>query len=179
MQTRSYRFINRKMYWPHDWPEGPWDDEPDKIQYTDAASGLPCLIIRNPSMGSLCGYVGVPPDHPWHGQDIWEMKDPPEAHGGVNYSAFCADEMPEEMGICHVPGSDDPPHVWWFGYACDHLVTMDRCPAMEALLVSLGGAPMPRGDLFYPSYKRVEFVMDQNAMLAEQIMAAAPKALTA
>lgn len=49
------------------WGPGSWHDEPDKAQWTDEATGLPCLIVRNHS-GSLCGYVGVPETHPWHGK---------------------------------------------------------------------------------------------------------------
>lgn len=49
------------------WGEGPWQDEPDKVQWQDEETGYPCLIVRNPHMGFLCGYVGVPPGHPAHG----------------------------------------------------------------------------------------------------------------
>lgn len=48
------------------WGPGPWQDEPDKRQWADEATGLPCLIVRGP-IGALCGYVGVPPDHPAYG----------------------------------------------------------------------------------------------------------------
>lgn len=49
-----------------EWGPGPWQDEPDKRQWQDEATGLPCLIVRGP-VGALCGYVGVPPDHPAYG----------------------------------------------------------------------------------------------------------------
>lgn len=42
------------------WGPGPWDGEPDKMQWTDPATGLDCLIVRN-TLGALCGYVGVTP----------------------------------------------------------------------------------------------------------------------
>lgn len=48
------------------WPRGEWDDEPDRLEWRDAATGLPCLVVRNHS-GALCGYVGVGPTHPWSG----------------------------------------------------------------------------------------------------------------
>ena len=47
------------------WGLGPWNDEPDKVQFMTAA-GLPGLILRGP-VGALCGYVGVLPNHPLHG----------------------------------------------------------------------------------------------------------------
>jgi hypothetical protein len=51
-----------------EWGAGPWQDEPDKRQWTDAVTGLPCLIVRGP-IGALCGYVGVSSDHPLHGRE--------------------------------------------------------------------------------------------------------------
>lgn len=47
-------------------PEGPWLDEPNRKEFTH--SGLNCLILRGP-VGSLCGYVAVGKDHPFHG--VW------------------------------------------------------------------------------------------------------------
>lgn len=29
------------------WDQGPWDSEPDKIQFVDKETSLPCLIRRN------------------------------------------------------------------------------------------------------------------------------------
>lgn len=39
-----------------------WDQEPDRKHWVQ--QGLDCLIVRN-LMGALCGYVGVPPSHPY------------------------------------------------------------------------------------------------------------------
>lgn len=64
------------------WPRGPWDDEPDKVQWEDAATELPCLIVRN-GLGALCGYVGVPEGHPWHGITHYDL-DAAVVYGGVS-----------------------------------------------------------------------------------------------
>ena len=48
-----------------EWGDGPWQREPDRMEWI--ASGLPARIRRNPIYGTLCGYVGVPPEHPMHG----------------------------------------------------------------------------------------------------------------
>lgn len=58
METIEYRTMDKSK-----WNRGPWDSEPDKKQWQDEATGLPCLIVRN-RMGALCGYVGVPESHP-------------------------------------------------------------------------------------------------------------------
>jgi hypothetical protein len=85
-----------------EWGRGPWDDEPDKVQFTDEATGLPCLIVRNRG-GALCGYVGVPKAHPWHGVDYSgctraEKCGGPycghgpdvDVHGGLTFADSCA-----------------------------------------------------------------------------------------
>src|SRR5689334_8643487 len=84
-------------------PPGPWTSEPDKVQWLDDATDLDCLIVRGP-MGALCGYVGVPPEHLWHGKgysqclkagctDEWCYEHSPEArvrvHGGLTFADSC------------------------------------------------------------------------------------------
>lgn len=61
MKDMQWSFIDKAG-----WADGPWNTEPDKEQWTDAATGLPCLLKRNRS-GVLCGYVGVADGHPLHG----------------------------------------------------------------------------------------------------------------
>ena len=54
----------------------PWQQEPD-ILYGNPL-GFHCLILRGP-MQALCGYIGVPDDHPLHGVDYREtIVIPPE-----------------------------------------------------------------------------------------------------
>lgn len=60
MQEREWTYEDKDA-----WPPGPWHNEPDKVQWMTEA-GLPGLIVRGP-LGALCGYVGVPREHPWHG----------------------------------------------------------------------------------------------------------------
>lgn len=101
---------------------GPWDSEPDKKQWQDPFTGLPCLLVRNP-VGALCGYVGVPAGHPWHGlgydnDDLYDV----EVHGGLTYSGRCAG------GICHVVEPDEDDDVWWLGFDAAH--SGDLCPSM-------------------------------------------------
>src|SRR6185295_5225427 len=63
MKTQEWTFLDKSK-----WPErGPWDNEPDKAQWTDVATGLPCLAVRAHS--HWCGYVGVTEEHPVFGKD--------------------------------------------------------------------------------------------------------------
>jgi hypothetical protein len=85
------------------WGQGPWQSEPDKIQWLDAKTYLPCLIVRGPA-GALCGYVGVGVAHPWHGVGYsdcpqkcgkeWCDHGPEsvmDVHGGLTFAHGCAE----------------------------------------------------------------------------------------
>jgi hypothetical protein len=101
------------------WPAGPWDAEPDRVEWTTEA-GLPGIILRQSRRpygpGHLCGYVGVEPGHPWHGKD--DQTAPEEAHeaahGGITYGDECDGE------VCHVPEPGQPEHLWWLGFDAAH-----------------------------------------------------------
>jgi hypothetical protein len=108
------------------WRSGEWNGEPDRIEWRDARAVpvLPCLIVRGPR-GALCGYVGVPEGHPWHGRDMAALwgEDGPDVHGGVTYAEPC------QAGgrICHVPLPGESDRVWWVGFDCGH--AWDEMPA--------------------------------------------------
>lgn len=59
--------MGRKRYDREKWGKGPWDGEPDRVDFTTAV-GLPGLLLRGP-MGSWCGYAGVGKDHPFFGRE--------------------------------------------------------------------------------------------------------------
>src|SRR6266404_3071197 len=99
------------------WPAGSWDDEPDKAQWQDEATGMACVAKRVPGLGHWCGYVGVTPDHPLHGK---EYDDADVAvHGGLTFAAGCQEGQPAQT-VCHVPDDGEPEHLWWFGFDCAH-----------------------------------------------------------
>lgn len=140
------------------WASGPWDSEPDRIQWKTAA-GLPGLIVRN-YHGALCGYAAVPPDHPLHGADY--EKPEVRVHGGLTYSAPCA----EDDAICHVPEPGEPDDVWWFGFDCGHY--RDLSPGMSAVLRKAGLSPVPSmGEV----YRTVDYVTAEVELLARQLVA--------
>ena len=63
MKTMEYRTIDKST-----WGEGEWQNEPDKKQWQDEETNYPCLIVRSPVSGSLCGYVGVSEGHALFGK---------------------------------------------------------------------------------------------------------------
>ena len=146
------------------WPPGEWDHEPDKVQWTDAATGLACLAKRQPNRGHWCGYVGVPPSHPWHGKSYNDLPDyGPNVHGGLTFSDDCQEGPPAET-ICHVPAPGEPEHLWWFGFDCAH--AWDQSP--DDHVRALSGDPI--WALNYDStYRSLWYVRSECARLAKQI----------
>lgn len=161
VETKEWTFIDKSS-----WPAGPWNSEPDKAQWTDEATGLDCLVVRN-DFGALCGYAGVTDGHPLFevfygacpvGCDVerWECPHKPEsvldAHGGITFSGSCQEDD-KEQGICHVsPGGD---RTWWFGFDCGHY--MDACPGT------------PFGSLRRGFYRDIGYVREQCRALAAQL----------
>lgn len=164
---RSYRTVEKSG-----WGDGPWQDEPDKIQWTDEETGYPCLIVRN-HWGSLCGYVGLSRSHPLYEKDYDEVDV--DVHGGLTYSNHCQDG-PEEEVVCHVPddGDDD---VWWLGFDCGH--TWDVQPGMQAFHRQLEAEEIAQGRSGYPwtsliehpheTYKDVAYAREEVRRLASQL----------
>jgi hypothetical protein len=107
---------------------GPWQHEPDKVQWVDADSGLDCLAVRN-TLGNWCGYVGIPRDHPWAGAASYDDVSA-AVHGGLTFGPHpCTAYDPkrwrdagafEASAICHVPFAGRPDDVLWLGFDCAH-----------------------------------------------------------
>ncbi len=133
------------------WGPGPWQDEPDHVAFEHA--GYSCIVHRGPA-GGLCGYVAVPPGHPWHGMDYNEV--PADVHGGLTYGGKC------EGAICHVPKSGEPDNVFWIGFDTAH--SGDVSPAFRRLSAAFTD---PRD-----SYKTMAYVTSETKRLAEQACAA-------
>lgn len=151
-------------YRTHDksaWGDGPWQDEPDKIQYVDEETGLSCLIKRN-HYGALCGYVGVPNNHPYYGVSYQDVDA--DVHGGLTYSDKCQDGD-EAHSICHIPAPGEPDDVWWLGFDCGH--ASDLSPALQSQMNQFGIEWPPSSSR--ETYKPVGYVREENAFLARQL----------
>jgi hypothetical protein len=115
--------------------------------------------------GALCGYVGVPLGHPWHGKDRDEVDA--DAHGGLTYEGLCQ-EGPEDSTICHVPAPGEPEPLYWLGFDCAH--AWDVSPAMDARMATLGHPPSRFGEEYY---RTTAYVKAECASLAQQAAEAA------
>jgi hypothetical protein len=151
------------VYDKSDWGDGPWNQEPDKLQYEDETTGLPCLIKRSPVMGVLCGYVGLSPSHPWHGLDYDEVEDSIRVHGGLTFAGLCEEGKPHESSISHIPAPGEPDvPVWWIGFDAGH--AFDRLPAMEARERQMGFPPITHSE--FSEYRTLEYLQAEVSKLA-------------
>ncbi len=152
MKTIEYRTRTDKL---EQWGAGPWVDEPDKKQWPDASTDMPCLIVRS-RRGALCGYVGVPPGHPAHGAH-YDSVDPHPDNVELTFSESCdpKGESEPEHHICHIVEPGEPDDVWWLGFDCAHYD--DYVPGMDV------------GCDDRSSYKEIAYVEEQCAALAHHM----------
>lgn len=154
------------------WGPGTWQNEPDKVQWEDGTTKLPCIAKRN-HRGSWCGYVGVDEAHPWYLIDCFDevpgSSETPNAlikiAREIEYAALCV-EGDKPNSVCHVPGEGDPDHVWWFGFNCagEH----DLNPVDAA-----GKRARGAGDdhFQHQTYRTLSYVVACCSQLAEQLAA--------
>lgn len=108
--------------------DGPWMHEPDFVHWICANSGYECVIVRIDFSFALCGYVGVPDNHPLHGLHYHDEilneyigKKAIKVHGGLTYSnSSIANDFAFEK---------KPRSTWFFGFDCSH--SNDISPAIE------------------------------------------------
>lgn len=171
MSILEYRTVDKST-----WGDGPWHDEPDKLQWKDETTGYPCLIVRNP-VGALCGYVGVSDTHPFFEHHYWSGFDEPDTpidniqvHGGLTFADHCQ-EGDECETICHIPEPGESDHVWWFGFDCAHCG--DLSPMIEAR--DRKRYEETKDPLWLPittlgiEYRTLDYVKEQVRSLAAQL----------
>ncbi len=134
-------------------PDGPWHAEPDHVEFEH--DGMPCILHRN---AAWCGYVAVPPGHPWHGKSYDQVDV--DVHGGPTYAEKCSGK------ICHVAKPGEPDDVWWIGFDCNHHGDLSLHDVNDY------GSYRDDGHLV-SLYRTVDYVKAETIKLAEQAKAAA------
>src|ERR1044072_2002013 len=84
------------------------EDEGDFEEWIDEETGYTCRINRLQWMGSLCGYVLLPENHPCIGTSYDDIDV--HVHGGLTFKGSFKDKgfnMPLHDGI-------------WVGFDCNH-----------------------------------------------------------
>jgi hypothetical protein len=138
--------------------KGPWTTEPHRVEFVHA--GLQCLLVRQCEMLHWCGYVGVPPTHPYFGSNYDDV--PVEVHGGLTYAAACTSP------VCHIPAEPGPDALWWFGFDCAH--ADDLSPGRLLLWQELKdkGTELSKG-FIGGTYRDSQWVIGQTRKLADQL----------
>lgn len=185
------------LYDRSDWPDEDrgWGDEPDKAQWTDPDTGMACLAVRN-KLGAWCGYVGVPPGHPFHGKNYDQclhgevcpdredeakgycgktIEGRLDVHGGITFANGCAEgpDEPDHPRICHVPEPGQTGDVWWLGFDCVH--AWDYAPGMHTksyarmAAVRFPEAPDYEEVTMKDHYWTLDELQEECASLAEQL----------
>ena len=80
-----------------------WENEPNRIEYVE--SGIKALILRNPELGILCGYIALPLKHILAGKNYNNM--PLIVHGGLTFG---------DKG----DGNERDKGYFWYGFDCGH-----------------------------------------------------------
>lgn len=142
------------------WEDGPWKTEPDIARWRHV--GMECCIVRHPVRGHLCGYVGLPPDHPFYEMEWSDVDGYIRVHGGVT---LCIGEWPLTTAPKEEVGED--PRLWWIGFDTTH--GQDYAP----------GAGITVGSLLYPDkgwsewnlshYRNFDYVRKETNDMAEQL----------
>jgi hypothetical protein len=137
--------------------QGAWLDEPDFCEWDHGF--VRCVIRRHFEFGSLNGYIGVQPGHPWYERDYDELEV--RVHGGLN----CSDSdwrFREGHEANKNPSPTDKP-LWWLGFDCSHL-GFDLVPQLAQIAASFR-----ENNRVYRDFR---YVRDQVNSLAEQAMEA-------
>lgn len=174
IETKEWRTVDKSA-----WLRGEWDSEPDKMQWPDEETGLPCLVVRGPS-GALCGYVGVPKSHPFYGVDYSDCslgrdehycdhapQHYVEVHGGLTFADKCSPGETEGRGICHV-ATEGEDEVWWLGFDCAHCD--DMMPGRERSSYGFYGGS---------TYRHLDYVRGECRNLAKQLVGITSEAVGA
>lgn len=179
------------------WPDGPWKTECDNAAW-DLPNGLHALIRRNP-LGAWCGYVGVPPTHPWYGRNYTTKAQASKEmlERNVDTNELCVvtlliasmrgDKMEEGLALNlairvhggltfadHIQSKHQGKDGWWyFGFDCAH--SNDYVPGM---------AQYPNSEITQmfkallgnrtEVYRTEEFVRSEVAHLSEELLTVPP-----
>ena len=143
-------FYNKKNY-----PIGKWSSEPDLCRWN--YKELPCLVVRDMSIGTWKGFVGLSPTHPFFGLKLEEVLNIHSAieiflsvYGGISSSGALPPRYQEDAG-----------DFWWLGldtsYGGDLLPFLDKEPHLVGLISNR-------------TYKDFNFIRKETNKLAKLIL---------
>lgn len=148
---------------------GEWVEEPDVVEfkYLGYEAGVHRIFVREPYSqkvayfgGHLCGYVKIPENHPYFGEEEIII----DCHGGLTFN-----EMHEEQ---------------WIGFDCahagDYVPTSEHMKKICPELIELAKKfPRPEGFkhfvIFNPVYRNVQFCIKECMDIITQLAGVSAK----
>ena len=103
------------------------------------------MVARHLNLGHHCGYLQIPENHPWHGQDYDDIEA--DVHGGLTYAEFQKDG------------------TFYVGFDCAH--AGDLVPGM-----STPWYYTPDHDMTPKAFRDLDYVVNELRLLAEQAVEA-------
>lgn len=174
--------MSEKTFYTH----GEWEDEPDFEEFVHAE--LPCIVVRT-DMGHLCGYVGVPPNHPAYPERMKDIREftrkgiqkedgdwlvIPTPNIPPNWTDVSYQDLDIDVhgGLTWSEIGDDyhgrKEGFKWFGFDCAH--AWDYLPPtnekVHQIYVEVTGRIGPSD---HETYRNWEYVKQQTEHLAEQL----------
>ena len=123
----------------------PWETEPDNAEWEDKVTGYKCRITRHDKFKHLCGYVGIPNNHPLWGKNYNDVDV--QVHGGLTFSE----------------ADDDDKLTWWFGFDCAH--AGDISPELLISLIDIDRYTPDRTEV----YRTWDYVENEVRELVRQL----------
>lgn len=145
-------FYNKKNF-----PPGEWTKEPDLCYWQGK---LPCLALRDMSMGIWKGFVGIDSTHPFYGviiEDLLKKDDITEiffeVHGGITM----AGRLPAKY-------KEFAKDYWWIGLEASH--GADFMPLLQLDMSNPDMAKMLSNQV----YKDLHFIRREVNKLANRLV---------
>lgn len=145
-------FLNKKHF-----PPGKWKNEPDICSWTKY--DLSCLAIRDMSLGTWKGFVGIGIAHPLYFMDLESILKEPQMidaflaiYGGIS----SAGKLPSKY-------KDYADNLWWIGCETSH--GGDYMPLLKIDTSDLDMAKMLSGQ----TYKDLVFIRNETNKLAKYV----------
>lgn len=122
-------------------------------------NGFICEVARHPESLHLCGYIHLPPEHPWYGKD-YDYVDA-DVHGGVTFSDLGPLNL-WKVGFDTAHVGDIIPSMLFIG---DLMIADDTYKDMDYMLGELENLSRQAKELL-PDYE----VEDSDALIARILL---------
>lgn len=130
-----------------------------KVEREWEHAGLLCAVVQGREGSNRCGYVRIPPTHPFYQKNYMDVDM--EVHGGLTYAQI-------EPCVEHEDGIG-----WWFGFDCAHAGDAFYDPDQPSQFITEMRAKHP--GLFesspYEHFWSYEEVVEETERLAAQLAA--------